>query len=74
MISALRTERPYKVPMDHRQACQVIFDGDGRTRPDHFDPKVLNAFRQSHETFNEIYNANPGGPAVLAEEGALCHS
>ncbi|MDI6739997.1 MAG: HD domain-containing protein [Candidatus Edwardsbacteria bacterium] len=68
---ALRTERPYKAPMDHWQACQVIFNGDGRTQPDHFDPEVLDAFQRRHDIFKEIYHANAEGPAVPAAEGEL---
>lgn len=55
---ALRTERPYKASLSHRQACQVILNGDGRTEPGHFDPRVLEAFKRLSARFDSIYEGN----------------
>ena len=55
---ALRSLRPYKPPFTHERTCEIILSGDGRTAPEHFDPDVLSAFRQIHQRFDDIYNAN----------------
>lgn len=53
---ALRNTRPYKKALDHRTACEIILDGDDRTRPSHFDPVVLRAFEESRADFNRVYS------------------
>jgi putative two-component system response regulator len=56
---ALRNSRPYKKPMSRETAFKIITEGDGRTNPGHFDPKVLQAFIQMEPQFDEIYNSMP---------------
>jgi len=48
---ALRNARVYKPIIDHNKTCSIITEGDGRTQPDHFDPQVLNAFRNTVSQF-----------------------
>jgi putative nucleotidyltransferase with HDIG domain len=56
VYDALRAQRPYKPPLSHEQACQVMQQGDRRTDPArHFDPEILAAFREIHQEFRRIH-------------------
>ena len=52
---ALRNMRAYKPAFDHATTCKIITEGDGRTLPTHFDPEVLQVFKDLHGRFEEIY-------------------
>jgi len=54
---ALRTNRIYKPAFSHERTCDIILNGDGRTIPAHFDPAVLEAFRQIKDEFANIYDS-----------------
>lgn len=57
---SLRSRRPYKPGLSHKQTVEIITVGDGRTMPGHFDPDVLNAFVQSANEFNDIFEGHQG--------------
>ncbi len=52
---ALRNSRVYKPAFDHFKTCSIIVNGDGRTMPHHFDPKVLEAFDAVKDDFDQIF-------------------
>ncbi len=53
---ALRSKRPYRDSLSHEATFDIIAKGDGRTKPKHFDPDILKAFRETAGTLDEIYN------------------
>jgi len=57
VYDALRSERPYKPPVDHHTACKILIEGDSRTKPSHFSPDVLAIFENNHNKFDQIYGA-----------------
>jgi len=55
VYDALRSKRPYKKSFSHQETLDIISNGDRRTKPEHFDPAVLDAFIKHHHEFNEIF-------------------
>lgn len=55
---ALRSRRVYKPALDHDAAYLTITEGDNQTRPEHFDPLVLAAFRETAAELAGIFDSN----------------
>lgn len=56
VYDALRSPRPYKSACSHEETVDMMLNGGERTRPDHFDPELLEIFRELHPRFAEIYD------------------
>jgi putative two-component system response regulator len=52
---AIRSARSYKPTMEHKEACQILNQGDKRSQPGHFDPEVLDVFNKNNRLFQDIY-------------------
>lgn len=55
---ALRSLRVYKPAFTHEKALSIICEGDGRTMPEHFDPRVLAAFKSIAASFDTVFTSN----------------
>ncbi len=55
VYDALISPRIYKEEYSHDLVVDIILNGDDRIKPEHFDPKVLNAFKQSIDELKTIY-------------------
>jgi putative two-component system response regulator len=55
VYDALRSPRRYKPAFDHDTSINIIREGDGRTKPSHFDPRLLAHFVETSGEFDSIY-------------------
>lgn len=56
----LRAARRQKEALDHAAATKVLNHGDGKIKPQHFDPLVLKAYRETAFLIDEAYNRRKG--------------
>jgi putative two-component system response regulator len=62
---ALRSMRPYKPPFDYVMAYRIMLEGNERMGPRHFDPKLLEIFKDTHKDFEMIYDHYKDAPAPM---------
>ncbi|HTF99220.1 MAG TPA: HD domain-containing phosphohydrolase [Nitrospirota bacterium] len=62
---SLRSLRPYKPPFDYIKAYRIVVEGNERIGPHHFDPKILEVFKDTHKTFEQIYEHHKDTPPVM---------
>ncbi|MGM0641916.1 MAG: HD-GYP domain-containing protein, partial [Thermotogota bacterium] len=58
VYDSLRSKRTYKPALSHEDAYNIIINGDIKTNPTHFDPKILTIFKENHLEFKKIYEKN----------------
>jgi putative two-component system response regulator len=68
---ALRSKRPYKPAFDNEKTYKIITSGDGRTSPEHFDPKVLDAFIRVAPEFDRIFESYAGNGRSISMPGSF---
>jgi len=56
----LRTNRPYKPGLTHKEAVGAILRGNGCTNPGHFDPLILKLFEDINENLRIAYELDMG--------------
>ncbi len=54
VYDALTSQRPYKKAFTHEKAMEIITQGDNRTLPEHFCPRVLQCFIDMQDQFKEV--------------------
>jgi putative two-component system response regulator len=62
---ALRSIRPYKPPFDYVMAYRIMVEGNERMGPRHFDPKLLEVFKDTHKAIEQMYDQYKDAPASM---------
>jgi putative two-component system response regulator len=57
---ALRSLRPWRPAYDHAAAMRILLEGDERSRPSHFDPRVLETFSGISGLIEATYQVHIG--------------
>jgi putative two-component system response regulator len=60
ICDALRSARRYKPAPDHATSVRIMTEGDGRSGPSHFDPRILPAFVEVSSELDRVYNELKG--------------
>lgn len=69
---ALRSKRHYKPAFDHQTACRMITRGDKKMRPEHFEPRIMQAFIAAAADFEVIFATHQD--RVFAHDAGLLKS
>ncbi|MFH1977935.1 MAG: HD domain-containing phosphohydrolase [Candidatus Aenigmatarchaeota archaeon] len=56
---ALRQRRPYKTSLPHEEAMRVMLEGNGRARPEHFDPQMLAILHENGNRVAHLFESIP---------------
>lgn len=54
VYDAMTSDRVYRKGMEHAEVIRIFTEGDGRTRPEHFDPVILEVFLKHHQEFEKV--------------------
>ncbi|MCX7831493.1 MAG: cache domain-containing protein [Actinobacteria bacterium] len=57
VYDALRSKRPYKEPISHEEAIEILLRGDDRTTPEQFSTEILKIFEKFSDEIKEIYDS-----------------
>ncbi|WP_448376690.1 HD-GYP domain-containing protein [Fervidobacterium sp.] len=55
VYDALRSERPYKKGFTHEETLRIMLEGDGRTLPSHFSPKLLEILKEHADKIKKLW-------------------
>lgn len=55
VYDSLRSERSYKESYSHERTIKIITKGDGRVKPEHFDPEILSLFLKNGKKINDLF-------------------
>jgi putative two-component system response regulator len=56
VYDALRTSRRYKPAFNHSLSLKILIEGDQKTKPSHFNPRILRVFERNADAFEAIHH------------------